>query len=114
MMEAETSFDLEPLDQDPPPPKVWFVAVYMVDKAYGGPEEGGWWYDVGELVRVSRLFRNIDKACTYVARMQTLLDATLNKGRREISSVLSEGRYQARICDDLPERHFPSIRPHYE
>lgn len=23
-----------------------FVRVYDVDKAYGGPEEGGWWYTV--------------------------------------------------------------------
>ena len=23
------------------------VAVYEVDRAYGGPEEGGWYYDVG-------------------------------------------------------------------
>ena len=25
----------------------YFVNVYTVDKAYGGPEEGGWWYDEG-------------------------------------------------------------------
>src|SRR5947207_1725457 len=24
------------------------VAVYRCDRAYGGPEEGGWWYDFGE------------------------------------------------------------------
>jgi len=23
------------------------VAVYICDRAYGGPEEGGWWYDCG-------------------------------------------------------------------
>jgi hypothetical protein len=27
----------------------WFVGVYTVDRAYGGPEEGGWWFDTGEL-----------------------------------------------------------------
>ena len=26
--------------------KKCFVRVYEVDKAYGGPEEGGWWYTV--------------------------------------------------------------------
>jgi hypothetical protein len=24
----------------------WFVSVYRTARAYGGPEEGGWWYDV--------------------------------------------------------------------
>lgn len=23
----------------------WFVTPYLVDQRYGGPEEGGWWYD---------------------------------------------------------------------
>lgn len=27
----------------------WFANVYEVDRAYGGPEEGGWWYDTGEI-----------------------------------------------------------------
>jgi len=98
----------------PPRTKVWFVAVYMVDKAFGGHEEGGWWYDVGELVRVNRSFKNESLAYAYARRMNDRLERTLNKDRREISSVLSEGRYSARVCDDLPTRHFPLLRPHYE
>lgn len=27
-----------------------WLAVYEVDRAYGGPEEGGWWFDCGRLV----------------------------------------------------------------
>ena len=27
-----------------------FVSVYEVSRAYGGAEEGGWWYDVYELI----------------------------------------------------------------
>ena len=26
-----------------------YVNVYEVSKCYGGPEEGGWWYNAGEL-----------------------------------------------------------------
>lgn len=33
---------------------VW-VNVYRVDRCYGGPEEGGWWYDVYECVESVRL-----------------------------------------------------------
>jgi hypothetical protein len=26
--------------------KLWFVHKYEASQAYGGPEEGGWWYDL--------------------------------------------------------------------
>jgi hypothetical protein len=25
----------------------YYVNVYAIDRCYGGPEEGGWWYDTG-------------------------------------------------------------------
>lgn len=27
-----------------------YVNVYEITRCYGGPEEGGWWYDEGEIV----------------------------------------------------------------
>ncbi|CAG0982501.1 hypothetical protein RHIZO_01814 [Rhizobiaceae bacterium] len=30
----------------------YVLAFYEIDRAYGGPEEGGWWYDTGRLVRI--------------------------------------------------------------
>ena len=33
---------------EPTPSKhVYYVNVYQIQRAYGGPEEGGWWYDEG-------------------------------------------------------------------
>jgi hypothetical protein len=26
----------------------WWVNVYLVNRHYGGPEEGGWWFDSGQ------------------------------------------------------------------
>ena len=26
-------------------PKVFYLTAYIKDRVYGGPEEGGWWYD---------------------------------------------------------------------
>ena len=92
----------------------YIVAVYMQDRAFGGHEEGGWYYDTGELVRVLKVFTNEDKACRFSQRFNRLLDATLNKDRREISSVLSEGRYGAEVHDDIPPAHYPETRPYYE
>ena len=99
------------------------VAVYLEDRAYGGPEEGGWYYTCGERRDnpeetgcVPAIFRASDEALAIECCYQTnqRLNATLNKGRREISSVLSEGRYVARVCEGYPEERFPLVRPHYE
>lgn len=81
----------------PPIARTFFVSVFLVDRAYGGPEEGGWYYDCGQLVRTCRMFKNERAADAYRQRLDDRLQRTLNKGRREVSSVLSEGRYSAEI-----------------
>lgn len=92
----------------------YIVAVYMTDRAYGGPEEGGWWYDTGEHIRTVKTFRRESQAIDYCRRLNATLDKTLNRGRREISSVLSNGRYAAEIWDNHAPRHYPETRPYYE
>lgn len=90
------------------------VAVYLSELAYGGPEEGGWWYECGELVKVICVFGSEEKAIEYTRRMNDKLRQTLNKGRREISSVLSNGVYRAMVMCDYPPRYYPERRPYYE
>lgn len=51
----------------------YIVAAYDRALRYGGPEEGGWWYDAGCLVRVLRTFRNADKAYDWAGRINTRL-----------------------------------------
>ena len=55
------------------------VAIFFVDRAYGGPEEGGWWYDFGEpdsdYARFTRGFRAethqlLAKELTYSKHLQ--------------------------------------------
>lgn len=104
-------------------PDFWTVAVYLIDRAYGGPEEGGWWYDCGEPVtyrldgieigELCRLFADRSEARAWRAELQTKLDNGPNKGRREISSVLSEGMYAAELREGYP-KPWPEQRPHYE
>lgn len=92
----------------------YVVAVYLIDRAYGGPEEGGWYFNCGEHVRTLKTFRREDEAVEYSRRLNRLLKKTLNKGRREISSVLSDGRYAAEVWDNHAPSHYPTQRPHYE
>lgn len=38
-----------------------YVSAYVVDRQYGGPEEGGWWYDSYEWLKVSIPFRALQE-----------------------------------------------------
>lgn len=74
------------------------VAVYEVDRAYGGPEEGGWWYDCGDLVRVAKRFRSEDDAWNYCNRL---------------NEKLYSHNYRAKVYDNVAPESFPVNRPYY-
>ena len=95
----------------------YVVAAYDVDRVFGGPEEGGWWYDAGELVRVLRTFRNEDRAYDYARRLNARLQSRSwgpNEGRRDIGSVLSEGEIQALVFERTAPETFPRGRQVYQ
>ncbi len=97
------------------------VAVYLCDKAYGGSEEGGWWYTYGDLykeippiVLINPTYAQVREAHDKLEKI--IEDQELNpKGyRSDLSSVCCEGRYMpCAHTGELPE-HFPSERPYYE
>jgi hypothetical protein len=101
------------------PAPMHMVSVYLIDRAYGGPEEGGWYYTYGEpqtdFVRYQREFPYHAEASAYREQLQVWLDREHNSQRRsDIGSVLSEGCYRARIDSGHVPRPFPTQRPHYE
>ena len=92
----------------------WFVCLYLIDRAYGGPEEGGWYYECGqpEPTQHLRVFDTIEEARAYVMSLKPV-EVEMNAGRPDISSVLSRGCYDFRIARGWPEA-YPANRPHYE
>lgn len=106
------------LDEVDPKGAFFCVSIYNIDRAYGGPEEGGWWYTYGEpemsLGEHTLIFTDWVSANDYREQLEeTLLDA-LNEGRPDISSVLSIGRYSVVIDVGHYPRPFPERTPHYE
>jgi hypothetical protein len=89
------------------------VAIYLEDRAYGGPEEGGWWYDCGELVRVVRIFRNEESAYKFCRRLNHWLHLIVNRGRRSTGSVLSEWVFSATVEHGQARKRYPEERPYY-
>ena len=89
-----------------------YVNAYSVSRHYGGPEEGGWWYDVGEPL-----------ASVPMAHDATVEDTDAEKERiAQLLGWTSEtGRYSVAGGDDFEvyveeeaARPFPEETPRYE
>lgn len=85
-----------------------YVNIYLSDRVYGGPEEGGWWYDCGSVEQII-LCETTDEALEKYEEMQGWADNE-NKDRRPPSSMLSEGHYIVELSA-WPGEHYPQSRP---
>ena len=83
-----------------------YVNVYEMTRLYGGPEEGGWWYDAGELI-LSKKLPNVDAAYDYAESLSEKYPST---GKRY--SVLGGEDYAIHVDAD-PGEDFPKERPYY-
>ena len=93
----------------------YHVVVYWVNLAYGGPEEGGWWYSEGELVRACKQFRSEEQAYAYCRALNDKLEGLNERlGNRPIDSVISDGQLEASVFADVFPKSFPETKPHYE
>lgn len=91
----------------------YVVAFYEIDRRFGGPGEGGWYYDCGSLVRLYRVFANANAAWRAANRANRLLER-LQRRQRELSSLLyGGGRHQACVFERIPPEHYPETPPSY-
>lgn len=96
-----------------------YANLYLHDRAYGGPEEGGWWYDTYTPVDGDWMnepppyghFRTEDEAEKALVKLIEWCEEE-NKSRRSPSSVASEGHFVARL-ESWPAEPIPARRPHY-
>jgi len=103
---------------------ILFVNAYAVSRHYGGPEEGGWWYDAGEPLASVPIEATENETGLapldpeQAERIREQLRAQLSEYK---TSRASQGRYSVLGGDDIevyiedhPAQHFPEQRPHYE
>lgn len=97
------------------------VALYLVDRAYGGPEEGGWYYTTEEVVQpaeypegvLPQVFSNKAQAHECCAALNDRHGEDLNYGLPPIHSVSSRGRFTFLVRPGWPQNS-PQTIPHYE
>ena len=87
-----------------------YLNVFHVGQAYGGPEEGGWYYTRGAL----KCAIDIDgmtegEACA----LERLLRISYPASHVPLYSVLSEGTFEFER-NPLKGEDYPKYKPHYE
>ena len=100
-------FQWEPFDDMSYP---LYVNVYKIDKLYGGPEEGGWWYDAKRLLD-SEMANNNDEAKSIVMKMWEKHKD--ENDERDLSSVLSKGKIEI-VTEQSRGESETSGKPIYE
>lgn len=88
-----------------------YINLYKIDKAYGGNEEGGWWFLFGEPLRSYPMF-SPRRAEVLKRRLERVCDRA-NEHRPDIDSVNSEGVFTV-WTESHPAEHFPKETPRYE
>jgi len=93
---------------------VHYPELYDVGRMYGGPEEGGWWWDC---YKVRHTFKprlgaeSTESERKALARLAKYINKT--EGNRPLSSVLSTGYVQWAISA-VPGESVTKERPRYE
>ena len=84
---------------------------YLVNRAHGGPEEGGWWYDTGRFVEHHGIFDTLDEAHAARDARADHLHAR-RQGLHRPDSVLCTGWPEIYV-DRKPGADFPATHPRY-
>ena len=90
----------------------YYVNLYDTNRQYGGPEEGGWWYDSGEFVECRGVFGSLERAEQAADSMEADI-AQLREGLYPPGSMLCTGWPLLRVQDHAG-KNYPEKRPHYE
>jgi hypothetical protein len=91
---------------------VWFVNVYEVSRVYGGPQEGGWYYDAGQLLATYVAPGGYESALSLRDKLRN--DEWANTGTAS-SVVYSGGEYEFEFTLGAPApAFFPEGIPQYE
>lgn len=86
-----------------------WVNVYKVTRNYGGPEEGGWWYNEGEPVHTESC-ESMEEA---EAMEKKLAKLYADQKHGNIYSVHGGVDIQV-LVEDHEGKPWPEVQPHYE
>ena len=99
----------EPLKEMPEDREIW-VNLYLENRAYGGPQEGGWWFDYGTVE--GSIPVQVRDAKTMMEIMARFVQDGNESRNSDVGSVVSEGRYK--VCLEFSKGEpWPKEKPVY-
>lgn len=112
--------DQIPVEVEDPENITLYINVYRIERLYGGPEEGGWWYDnyvceISAAVFWSPTHDNhqFDNAWSYFQHeLSKWKERYNNEGHRPLHSVLSSGEWRVHL-EAFPKESETTERPVY-
>jgi len=87
------------------------VNVYELERNYGGPEEGGWFYDSGFPVKSVRVKNCVEAVDEVRNTLRNEFTSTGNLG--SVLHSLRRGCFDIHV-EDKPAEYWPQEAPHYE
>lgn len=85
---------------------MFFVSEYGAYRGYGGPEEGGWWYDWNDYRKVVARYHDKHEAYERARRLNS-------EAREDRYSVLSVGADPVYFVEEVPGEHQTKETPRY-
>lgn len=91
-----------------------YISEYFVTREYGGPEEGGWWYNNYNHKRVIAIADNTMAALHIVVALnEKARNDRQEDGLHELSSVTCDGVFEYEY-EETPGENETTERPYYE
>lgn len=91
-------------------PGMVYVNVYRLDRVCGGQEEGGWWFDTGDV----ELSIACDSEESAEARAEMLAELYVSHGNRySVIYYRKDDDYSVSV-EEKPAADWPAVYPHYE
>ena len=95
---------------------VYYVNVYETGRGYGGPEEGGWWFDFGiptdEIPNSYKCFSTEMKDLILKEKRDLIYE--LNKGRYPPESTANNSDWLIVCTETHKAKCYPEYIPRYE
>ena len=99
-------------EEDAEARRVFHLNEYRTRRAFGGREEGGWWYDTGVFVKCHDTYPTREEAWAARDALDDYL-ARRREGLHDPSSVLCTG-WPELLVEQRPGANFPARQPRYE
>lgn len=94
-----------------PPNLNYWVNIYELDRNYGGPEEGGWWFNSGKLEKSIPCGK--DREVAELVR-DTFRKVFTSEANPPLTSMIYNGGAYDVVIETHEGRNWPEERPHYE